>query len=146
MLANGNVLAPVASVTQFDVTNDPFTPDRGYRARVDLEHASNVTGSDYWYNRVDLTGSSYTRVGRTAVLAFRARLGWVGAMRGTNQALGISGFDERVVHPRKKFYAGGSQSVRGFGERQLGPRVLTVSPTALTDSARPGSCTDGAAP
>jgi outer membrane protein assembly factor BamA len=31
-----------------------------------------------------------------------------------------------VLHPRKRFYAGGSHSVRGFGETQLGPRVLTV--------------------
>jgi outer membrane protein assembly factor BamA len=31
-----------------------------------------------------------------------------------------------VLHPRKRFYAGGSQSVRGFGENQLGPRILTV--------------------
>ena len=142
VLANGNVLAPLSSVTQFDVTNDAFTPDRGYRARLDLEHASRLTGSDYWYNRVDLNGSMYHRVGRNAVLAWRARLGWVGAMPGTNRSLGVVGADELVIHPRKKFYAGGAQSVRGFGERQLGPRVLTVSPTALTDSARPGSCTD----
>jgi outer membrane protein assembly factor BamA len=31
-----------------------------------------------------------------------------------------------VLHPRKRFYAGGSHSVRGFGENQLGPRVLTI--------------------
>ena len=31
-----------------------------------------------------------------------------------------------VLHPRKRFYAGGSQSVRGYGENQLGPRILTL--------------------
>ena len=36
VLASGNVLSPIASITQFDVSNDPFTPDRGYRARVDV--------------------------------------------------------------------------------------------------------------
>ena len=142
VLAEGNILAPVASVTQFDVTNDAFTPDRGYRARVDLEHASSLTGSDFQYNRVDLAGSSYHRVTRTGVLAARVRLGWVGAMASTNEALGVSDIEELVVHPRKKFYAGGSLSVRGFGERQLGPRVLTISPTALTDPTLPGHCTD----
>jgi outer membrane protein insertion porin family len=142
VLAAGNILSPVASVTQFDVTNDPFTPDRGYRARIDLEHASNLTASDFRYNRAELTGSTYRSLSRTSVLAFRARLGWVGAARGTNAALGIpDGGDERVVHPRKRFYAGGSTSVRGFGERQLGPRVLTVSPTALTDTALASPCT-----
>ena len=142
VLARGNILSPLASVTQFDVTTDPFTPDRGYRARIDVEHASSITGSDFRYNRAELTGSWYHGVTRTAVLAFRARLGWVGALRGTNRALGVTGPDaELVVHPRKRFYAGGSQSVRGFGERQLGPRVLTVSPTALTDTALAAPCT-----
>ena len=142
ILANGSVLSPLASVTQFDVTNDPFTPDRGYRARVDLEHASQFTGSDFRFNRLELTGSTYRGMSRTSVLAFRARVGWVRAIQGTNEALGVTGTDQDlVVHPRKRFYAGGSQSVRGFGERQLGPRVLTVSPTALTDTALATPCT-----
>lgn len=142
VLANGSVLSPLSSVTQLDVTNSPFTPDRGYRARVDLEHASQITGSAFRFNRLELTGSTYRSMSRTSVLAFRARVGWVGAMQGTNQALGVSGVDDApVVHPRKRFYAGGSQSVRGFGERQLGPRVLTVSPTALTDTALSAPCT-----
>ena len=142
VLGNGNVLSPVASVTQFDVTNDPFTPDRGYRLRADVEHASSLTSSDFRYNRAEFIGSTYHSVSRTAVLAFRARLGVVRAIRGTNDALGVTGVeDELVVHPRKRFYAGGSQSVRGFGERQLGPRVLTVSPTALTDTALAAPCT-----
>ncbi|HEX6313493.1 MAG TPA: BamA/TamA family outer membrane protein, partial [Gemmatimonadaceae bacterium] len=142
VLGRGNVLSPLASVTQFDVTNDPFTPNRGYRARIDLEHASAVTASDFQYNRLELTGSAYRGLTRTSVLAWKARLGWVGAIRGTNAALGVpANGDERIVHPRKRFYAGGSQSVRGFGERQLGPRVLTVSPTALTDTALAAPCT-----
>ena len=30
------------------------------------------------------------------------------------------------VHPSKRFFAGGSQSVRGFGQNLLGPRVLVA--------------------
>jgi outer membrane protein assembly factor BamA len=141
VLGRGNVLSPVASVTQFDTSNDPFTPDRGYRARIDVEHASRFTASDFQYNRVELTGTTYHALTRTGVLAFRARLGWVGATRGTNNALGVPGDENLVVHPRKRFYGGGSMSVRGFGERQLGPRVLTVSPTTLTDTALASACT-----
>ena len=140
-LGNGNILSPIASVTQYDVSNDPFTPDRGYRLRADLEHASGLTASDFRYNRAEFIGSTYHATGRKSVLAFRARLGWVRALRGTNSALGVTGTDdELVVHPRTRFYAGGSLSVRGFGERQLGPRVLTVSPTALTDTALAAPC------
>jgi outer membrane protein assembly factor BamA len=142
VLGAGNVLSPLASVTQFDVSNDPFTPDRGYRARIDLEYASNLTASDFRYSRVELNGSTYHSVSRTGVLAARGRLGWVRPLPGTNAALGVTGVEgELIVHPRKRFYAGGSQSVRGFGERQLGPRVLTGSPTALTDTALTAPCT-----
>ena len=31
-----------------------------------------------------------------------------------------------VVHPQKRFYAGGANSVRGFAQSRLGPRVLQV--------------------
>lgn len=143
VLADPNVLSPLAWVTQFDESNHPFTPDRGWRARVDLEHASTVTLSDFRFNRMELVGSAYHGISRRSVLAGRVRLGWVGPLGGTNEALGIAGpADERVIHPRKRFYAGGSQSVRGFGERQLGPRVLTISPAVLTDSAIPAPCTN----
>jgi outer membrane protein assembly factor BamA len=40
--------------------------------------------------------------------------------------------DEAILHPSKRMYAGGSQSVRGFGENELGPRVLTVDPAKFT--------------
>lgn len=143
VLSDPNVLSPIAWVTQVDESNHPFTPNRGWRARADLEHGSALTLSDFRYNRVELSASRYYGISRNAVIAGRIRLGWVRPLGGTNEALGIAGpVDERVIHPRKRFYAGGSQSVRGFGERQLGPRVLTISPTILTDSALPAPCTN----
>jgi outer membrane protein assembly factor BamA len=55
------------------------------------------------------------------------RVGWVNSLSSSEQALGIAPtVGGGVLHPRKRFYAGGSHSVRGFGENQLGPRVLTV--------------------
>ena len=61
-------------------------------------------------------------------------------------ALGVaSSVGGGVLHPRKRFYAGGSHSVRGFGENQLGPRVLTVPIGTLqrSDSLNV-ACTSGA--
>jgi translocation and assembly module TamA len=49
--------------------------------------------------------------------------------------------DLTILHPRKRFYAGGSQSVRGYGENQLGPRVLTIDPGKLLNARVSGEDT-----
>jgi outer membrane protein assembly factor BamA len=70
----------------------------------------------------------------------------VRALSGTNDAVGVDPLDSEIalIQPRKRFYAGGSQSVRGYGENQLGPRVLTIPSSVLRGrriAARPGSPT-----
>jgi hypothetical protein len=45
--------------------------------------------------------------------------------RGRFEELGGDGRTD-LVHPQKRFYAGGANSVRGFAENRLGPRVLTA--------------------
>jgi outer membrane protein assembly factor BamA len=112
-------LSPVTLQAQVDRSDRPLSPTRGYIARAELEHASQQTVSDYAYNRVYAEGSLYTRLGqRSAVFASHIRIGFV------RPQVGLNG--DAVLHPRKRFYAGGSQSVRGFGENQLGPRILTL--------------------
>ena len=112
-------LSPVLATALVDRTDVPLSPTRGYTARIDLEHASQATVSDYAYNRLFGEGTLFTRfLGRRNVLATHLRLGFVRPRAGRN--------GEEVLHPRKRFYAGGSQSVRGYGENQLGPRILTV--------------------
>ena len=128
-------LAPLALVARVDRGNNPLSRTRGYVAQADLEHASGYTGSDFRYHRAYAEGAVYRPLrGGRWVLASRLRLGWVEALAGT---LDINGdgagvpADVRILHPRKRFYAGGSQSVRGFGENQLGPRILTIPPETL---------------
>jgi len=107
--------------------------------RVDLEHASAVTGSDYDHFRVDGEASVYRPLG-SWVLATHVRAGW--AHTPVSQ----------VLHPRMLFYAGGSQSVRGYRENQLGPRVLRVRSEDLIASGctgasvADGSCDPNAGP
>ena len=120
-------LSPIGVSGTIDRSNDLLNPRRGYVGRVEVEHASKFTISDFRYNRAMIDGAAYRPIGRRGVLAAHGRLGWVRALKSTEQALGA----EDILHPRKRFYAGGSQSVRGFGENQLGPRVLTISPELL---------------
>ena len=130
-------LSPLLAQVQVDRSDQPLAPTRGYVARAELEHASSFTVSDYRYNRAYAEGALYTRLGaRNAVFATHARIGFVRPLSGGGSTLG-----EAILHPRKRFYAGGSQSVRGYGENQLGPRILTLPReflvTAKTASGAP---------
>lgn len=119
-------LSPLALTGSLDRTDDPIGPRRGMRARLDLEHAAKYTASDYRYNRATAEFAMFRGIRSRGVLAGRIRAGWVAALPSTGIALG--GAESReVLHPRKRFYAGGAQSVRGYRENQLGPRVLTIS-------------------
>lgn len=133
-------LSPLAASYVDNRADDPVAPSTGYRIRAELEHASTLTQSDFGYNRFSGTATYYHPLDlhRRRVLAGRVRAGWVQGLAGTAAALGVEGSEE-VLHPRKRFYAGGSRSVRGYQENQLGPRVLTVDPTVLIDL---GGCTD----
>ena len=126
-------LSPFAFTMSVNRTDNALTPTRGILARLEAEHASGATLSDFRYNRITAEASTYRRVPfRRSILAARLRGGWVDALPGTNEAVGVGRAavdgEGQVLHPRKRFYAGGAQSVRGFGENQLGPRVLTIAP------------------
>jgi outer membrane protein assembly factor BamA len=121
-------LSPLSLTGFIDRSDDPLDPTRGYLARVDLEHASSVTLSDYAYNRAYLDVAAYDHHGLNSVYAAHLRLGMVRSLGGS------------VLHPRKELFAGGASSVRGYGPNQLGPRVLTIDPNKLTDTTRAGHC------
>lgn len=131
-------LSPLGLTAQMDRTNDPFEPMRGFRATFDAEHASSFTASDFRYNRATAEGSLFKQVRSRGVIGGHLRLGWVNGLQSTGIAVG-TGQDGDILHPRKRFYAGGSRSVRGYGENQLGPRVLTIPASKLQaeDSLNP---------
>jgi len=134
-LRSHHSLSPLTLTGFIDHSDQPFSPTKGYVARVDLEHASRATASDYQYNRAFFDGSLYAhRSGTQQVIATHLRVGWVRPL--------VSGLDSGVLHPRKRFYAGGANSVRGYNESQLGPRVLTIDATHLgpKDSFNGGIC------
>jgi outer membrane protein insertion porin family len=123
-------LSPLILNSNIDRSNDPLEPSKGVRGSVEFEHASEFTLSDFRYNRAFADGAAYYSLAKNRILAGHLRLGWVKASRTTKQAVGTpTDFD--ILHPRKRFYAGGSRSVRGFRENQLGPRVLTIAETTL---------------
>lgn len=135
-------LSPLALTFSLDKTDNPFEPRRGYRTQFDLEHASSYTGSDYRYNRGVGDFALFIPIGRGSVIGGHLKLGVVSALASTADAVGIGNDPfgaSAILHPRKRYYAGGSQSVRGYGEGQLGPRVLTIPAAKLlaNDSNNP---------
>jgi len=121
-------LSPLTLTGFIDRSDIPFSPTKGYVARVDLEHASAITASDYRYNRLFVDAAVYGHKSRTKnVYTAHLRLGWVRPIN--------SGADIGLLHPRKRFYAGGANSVRGFSENQLGPRILTIDDSTLLKGA-----------
>jgi len=146
-LRNNQRLSPLSLTASVDRTNDPFAPNRGFRANFGAEHASAFTLSDFRYNRATGEGAAFKQIRKRGAVGAHALVGWVSALGSTAGAVGVtSSSRESVLHPRKRFYAGGSHSVRGFGENQLGPRVLTIPAQALQkhDSLN-APCLSGAA-
>lgn len=132
-------LSPFTLTSNVDRTNDPFEPTHGLRAKAEAEHASTITASDFRYNRLAADGAAFRPFRKRGSLGAHVRLGWVHALSSTGNAVGL-GEREPVLHPRKRFYAGGSRSVRGFGENQLGPRILTIPATTIRRGV--GGCPD----
>jgi outer membrane protein insertion porin family/translocation and assembly module TamA len=127
LLAGTRRLAPVGINLTRNHANSLLNPTAGYRLIVDLEHAASWTGSEFRYDRAVVEGTWYARLSPVSVLATRIRGGWVGSGGFDLEDLGRSD----LIHPQKRFYAGGASSVRGFGQSRLGPRVLAVDDPAF---------------
>ncbi len=127
-LRGRNTLSPVSLSFHADRSDHALAPTTGHRIRVDLEHASGPTLSDFRYHRADAAASYYLPFAGPPqhVLAARVRAGWVRPMESTANALDLEEAGTALLHPRKRFFAGGARSVRGYAENQLGPRILTV--------------------
>jgi outer membrane protein assembly factor BamA len=140
ILAGANWLAPIGLSFTRNVSNNVLNPSRGYALSLDVEQASKLTGSNFTYTRVQGELDRYVRINSSAVLAARVRAGWVHA--GSFEGLTNQDANADIVHPQKRFYAGGANSVRGYPQSRLGPRVLT---TDVKNLLRPDTAQAGGA-
>jgi outer membrane protein insertion porin family/translocation and assembly module TamA len=141
-------LSPLGVSAWIDRSDDLEAPTRGYTWVVDAEHASRFTASTFAHDRISADASFYRALGHVPanedagqqpmVLALHGRAGWVRPLAEDRAALGVGGDGPGILHPRARFYAGGMQSVRGFAENELGPRVLQ----ARHESLLAAGCTD----
>lgn len=118
---------PFASLTlnaALRTENFALDPTTGGHVGLTLLHSSRLLGSDrlYEFNRGELEIAHYYQLSRRSVLAWRVRSGALLPTR-----LTISGQRVNFVPPEQRFYAGGPNSVRGYGANELGPVVYVIS-------------------
>ena len=136
LLQARNTVSPVGLTLNRDMTDNPLAPTAGYRGLIDLEAAGPWSGSDYAHQRAVAEIAGFWGINERIVLAGRIRGGWLraGVFRGLAAATGEG---RRIAHPEKRFYGGGSNSVRGYAQNQLGPKIVTVDVNELVLGVEP---------
>lgn len=112
----------------WDDTDSLFRPTRGHTARLTYQVAFPVLGADYAYQKATVELTRYQQV----------REGWVLAMKVLPGAIFTYGGDpetggEGRVPLFQRLFAGGASSVRGYGRRQLGPKIDPDEPEVGED-------------
>ncbi len=134
VLRDPHWLAPLTVAYARDRSNNLLAPTGGYVLRFDGEYAVRAIGSDFAYARLIAEVTDYSQLARGIVLATRLRPGWARALGEPGQGLGL--------HPQKRFFGGGPNSVRGFAQFRMGPKLLTVNAADFLASEEVGNhCT-----
>jgi len=102
--------------TIFNNSNPKFSPERGVNLSVGLKVNGYMFGGDFSYTRLWGDFRTYQKIGGVVVAA---RL-----MAGGISSADTSGF----IPVEDRFYAGGSNSVRGWNRAELGPKRASGSP------------------
>ena len=106
------ILNAVAADFRRSTTANVLDSTRGYVARVHVERGGGLLPGDYDYTEVSLEGRHYKTLGGLGVLANRARIA-------TIDAHGAS--PEAAVPFFKRYFLGGSNSLRGWGRFEVAP-------------------------
>ena len=124
-------------------TSDPMS---GYRwqAETKLAHTEVGRTTPLTFSKLLAEGAIYRPLGKALIIAVRAEAGYIAAGNTVSY----------LLPPQERFYGGGQNSVRGFGQNLLGPGSYIVTKIdtlrhpggALTGEARPSNGYDHIAP
>jgi len=119
VLRQSHWLAPLSLQFVRDRTNSLLAPSRGFRLRAETELATSFTASQFAYSRFYGEATGYFTLTPGVILATRVAGGTARVIEELGAGLGL--------HPQKRFYSGGANTVRGVAQYRLGPRLLTVN-------------------
>ncbi|MDX1660501.1 MAG: outer membrane protein assembly factor BamA [Gemmatimonadota bacterium] len=112
----------------WDSTDSLFRPTRGYTANAAYQIAFPVLTSDYAYHKLSVELTHYRQVKEGWVVALKLLPGAIFTYSGDPETGG-----EGRVPLFQRLFAGGATSVRGYGRRQLGPKIDPDEPDAGED-------------
>jgi outer membrane protein assembly factor BamA len=104
------LLNAVSFDAQRSTADNPLNATRGYSVLLHLEQALGILGGDYRYSNLTVDLRHYAKLG-PLVLATRGRVGML------DPAEGVSG----NVPFAKRYFLGGSTSLRGWGRYEVSP-------------------------
>ncbi len=144
VLSEANWLSPITVLWSYDRTDNPFAVTRGWYLAVEFENAGDLTLSDYQYTRGTIDGAVFRQVAQKVVLGAHLRTGAILPYSGNLFDGDVT--SGAIVHPQKRFFAGGPQSVRGFGLNLLGPTVLVLEEADCTGYVDYSECAQDVPP
>jgi outer membrane protein assembly complex protein YaeT len=103
-----------------DTANQPLDPRQGYVLSAHMETADNWLGGSFRYNEFEGEGRKYFELGN--------RLVWASRVKGGT----LLGSDSAKIPFFKRYFVGGSTSLRGWGRYQVSP----LSPAGLPIGGR----------
>jgi outer membrane protein assembly factor BamA len=110
--------------------NSALDPSQGSILAAELRWASPLLGSDtlVQFTKGTIEYAHYLRTSRRSVLSLRVKLGTILPGR-----LGLGGQELTYVPSEERFYAGGANTVRGYGQNELGPIVRVIDTVIVSE-------------
>jgi len=103
-------ISSLVAGTSWEHVDAPLDPKEGWRLIQNVEWATSGLGSEVDYVKLTLEGRGYVPVAKYGILAAKLKWGGIGRLEDTGD-----------IPIFKRFFAGGSDSVRGYPYQRLGP-------------------------
>ena len=118
-----------------DRRNSVLDPTRGSWLSSEVRFAAPLIGSDtlVQFTKGMIEWASYQPVGRRGAFSVRVKLGTILPAK-----LGFEAQELQYVPTEERFYAGGANTVRGYGQNELGPVVRVIDTVKTSEEQRDG--------
>ncbi len=104
-----------------NTTGNLLNAKKGYLAALHLENAGGFLGGDFNYRELTAEGRFYQSIGNRAVIAVRARAGAIDSTRVAEEGPDGEPIGDEPVPFFKRYFLGGSTSLRGWGRYEVSP-------------------------